>query len=128
METDITEIVFFSNPNPKNDIKITNTRAIINGKTYAMANVTSVSLSKTPSNAYIGWLLFLVGLIIIFLLSMQFGWVFVIVGLIWALVAKPSYHVNLGSSSGETDALSSKNRQLIEGIVEAINQAIIHRG
>jgi hypothetical protein len=52
-----------------------------------------------------------------------------IVGGITLMVrAKPTYVVRIGSASGEANALASKDRDHIQKIVDAMNEAIIKRG
>lgn len=49
-------------------------------------------------------------------------------GVALAIMSKPTYVVRIGSTSGEADALASKNKEYIERIVVAMNEAIIKRG
>ena len=41
---------------------------------------------------------------------------------------KPVYHVLLATSAGETRALMTKNREYLNQVVQAVNEAMIHRG
>jgi hypothetical protein len=134
------------------DIRVTNLRAIVGNKTYAMSNVTSVSLNKKdPSSCLsVTFLLIGVGLLGLFLLSLiqllssaiavprsvatptlvllLLGGGFLAIGILMRRTAKTTYVVRIGSASGESDALSSVDRALIERIVGAMNQAIVLRG
>lgn len=56
------------------------------------------------------------------------GALMLVAGLVIAALSKPSYIVRLGSASGEADALISKDREYIQKIVNALNEAIIKRG
>jgi len=49
-------------------------------------------------------------------------------GIALAIMSKPTYAVRIGSASGESNALVSKNGEYIENIVAAMNDAIIKRG
>jgi len=51
-----------------------------------------------------------------------------IVGAILIFAIPKKYAVRIGSASGETNALSSRNQAHISQIVEAINKAIVERG
>jgi hypothetical protein len=46
----------------------------------------------------------------------------------WWTKQKPELSVVLSSSSGEAQALGSKDAAYINSVVEALNNAIIHRG
>lgn len=118
-------------------VTITNARAIIGEKTYAMINITSVSMGEIPPNKSLGIALILVGVLGAVCVSMVgeswIGagvWALIVVGGgIWALtVPKPKYVVRIGSASGEKNALVSPNREYIQKIVLALNEAIIKRG
>ena len=118
-------------------IQVTNLRAMLHGKTYAMANVTSVSMytqvnSKLPgiAIAIVGCLLSLMGLasrelagcVLFFALSL------VVIGIAYANSQKDRYWVRIGSSSGEANALSSTDREYVLRVVNAMNEAIVRRG
>jgi hypothetical protein len=112
-------------------ITVTSTRAILEGKTYAMANVTSVSLAETREWAGCGGLLLLLGILpALFLFggSELIGLIglAMLIGGIAAMNAK-SYVVRIGSASGEANVLQNKDRQHIQKIVDAVNRAIIER-
>jgi hypothetical protein len=119
------------------NITITNLRAMLHGKTYAMANITSVSVythlvSKVPGIvvAVIGGLMILASLqagelkgCIAFL-----GFLFLLIGAVHAYRARNKYWVRIGSASGETNALSSTDQTYIARVVHAMNEAIVKRG
>jgi hypothetical protein len=114
-------------------ITITSTRAVLGGKTYAMANVTSVSIGENQEGAGCGCALLGVGaLLAIGGLSSAdtaelgvFGIVIVIAGFLW--MNSRTYVVRIGSASGEANALQDRSREYIQTIVDAVNQAIIDR-
>jgi hypothetical protein len=117
------------------DITISNVRAIIGNKTYAMANITSVSLHKIPAKRKPGILWAIIGF---FVMIGGFaggspgvgvlGLIILALGVWVAYSKKDFYTVHIGSSSGEADALKSKDGEYIKSIVTAINEAIIKRG
>jgi hypothetical protein len=118
-------------------IRVTNARAVIGGKTYAMANITSVSMGTRPANRNPGIVIAIVGLLIAACTGIMasdgaggivFGILVLVAGIVVAVIAKPSYIVRIGSASGEADALVSKDREYIQKIVNATNEAIIKRG
>lgn len=129
-------------------IRITPTRLVMPGKTvkegpstYTMANITSVKTVKEEPNRWGGIILALIGIILIIVgtgivktdsdLTSYYivgGAVILCIGIAWAGLVKPIYHIRIFSASGESDALKSKEKTYIARIVTAINEAIIKRG
>ncbi len=130
-------------------VKVTSARAIINGQTYSMANITSVSMREWRPDGTLGGILIIIGVLsgggsvplglfllwgmvnfkevgVILLAFLMVGAITFLVGL--ALSGSKQYAVRIGSASGEVNALNSKDRNNIQNIVEALNQAIIERG
>lgn len=126
------EKVYFSD----GAITVTSARAVLAGKTYAMANVTSVSLRVVQSSA-LSWgvLLIVVGILLIVTVFTAaaparvaaLGAILVVVGVLLAK-ARPMCIVRLGSASGEADALQSIDRPYLNQIIDAVNKAIVERG
>jgi hypothetical protein len=126
------EVSFYSD---NDGVRVTGSRLIIGGTTYAMLNITSVSCaSEAPSR--IGPLFFL----IIGALSLiggitastpgaaGFGVFLLAIGGLWWKVQKAKYHLRIASASGEANAITSTDKQRVSGIVQAVNEAIIGRG
>lgn len=114
---------------------VTNTRVIIHGQTYAMANITSVKMMHEPANLSTGNTL-LVGTIIAFCIAlMTHGALSILTTLgagglmIYAYrSAKPTYYVILGTAGGEARALSSQDKMFVGRVSAALSQAMVHRG
>lgn len=119
-------------------IIVTNTRAVLGTKTYAMANITSVSMGVIPANRVPGIVLALIGLAIAGCACsvvgkdaasvIVFGLIVLGLGIAIAAAPKTRYVVKIGSASGEANALVSKDKEYIQKIVNAVNEAIIKRG
>lgn len=113
-------------------ITITNARAVLGGKTYAMANVTSASMFSEPPSRKLGIALAIFGALIALGGGASgagvFGWVLLVVGVMLIGTAKGKHFVKLGSASGEANALEDSRREHIQKIVDALNEAIIKRG
>jgi ribosomal protein L40E len=134
-------------------VTVTNIRVLVGPKTYSMANITSVSSAKIPANQMPGVVIAILGLLIAICAgcptiglfgsgdpdAIGAGLIFVgpavVVGLLVlgvgiavAATVKPSYVVKIGSASGETDALRSKDAAYIARIVNAMEEAIVKRG
>jgi len=120
-------------------VHVTNTRVVLGSKTYALRNITSVSMAVKQGNVVPGIILIVLGIIIgscvgISSRSELLGLGILIVITIFgaALFAgqlrNTRYIVRIGSASGESDALALKDQERVKQIVAAMNQAIIQRG
>lgn len=109
------------------NVKVTNTRFIVAGQTYAMNGVTSVEqFAKKPARIVpivigIGGLIALSGSVIFAIILLG------IAAALW-IFQKATYSVLLSTSSGKAQALTSKDEQYISRVVAALNDAIISRG
>ncbi len=127
----MSEISYFQDQN----VNITNARAVLSGTTYAMSNITSVSMGERAANrnpgclvtilGFIGWgvagALENMGVLIVCILAF-------LVGIALIIMAKPSYVVRISSASGEVEGLVSQNKEYIQKVINALNEAIINRG
>ena len=117
------EKVFFES----GDVKVTSARFITYGKTQALSGITSVSSHYVKPNRMWPIILGVVGAI-----CLAFNWIvailFIALAAYWWISQKTIYFVRLESASGTADALSSKDRDFIFKVVDALNDAIIHRG
>jgi hypothetical protein len=134
------EVTYYSDDH----ITITNARARIYGKTYAMAHVTSVAmLRQNPDRLLpvvmliLGGGVFVVTILVIMLLGTDWSsfacfwlpsFVCMVIGGIWLLSSRPKYILRISTASGETDATASRDRDYIGRVVQVINQVIIERG
>ena len=132
----------------ESDILVTSARVRLHGgKTFATANITSVSTeikeypapSKQGPGCVIaaGALLGLGGLGSLgsssggSIFGLLFGAAVVFAGIQWLKSIKkpkPDYILMIGSASGEAEGMRSKDKALIERASNAINDAIIARG
>ena len=109
------------------DVKVTNARFISNGQTYAMRNVTSVKPFEQKPPRAMGVLIALIGLGVTASGNVMFGVMALAAGLAILFLIKPVYHVLLATSSGETRALKTKDRAYVNQVIQAINDAMVHR-
>jgi hypothetical protein len=101
-----------------------------------MTNITSVKTEKRDPNRWGGIMTAPIGLILIAIGSqlrdgtalILFGVVLLGAGIAWAVLLKPTYHLRVSSASGETEPLSSKDKQYIDHVITALNEALIKRG
>lgn len=108
-------------------VKVTNARFIVDGQTFAMSNVTSVKPIAVPPNRLWGCVLLLLGLT--GLMSNPFFGVPVTGVAIYVIYKqKKTYHIMLRTSGGETKALTTQQKEYLDKVVSALNEAIVHRG
>ena len=109
------------------DVKVTNARFISGSQTYAMSNVTSVKAYEKKPNRIGGIVVLVLGLAIA-AGEPAVGLAIVAAAAIYLYMQKTVYHVMLATSGGETSALKTYQRNYLDKVVSALNQAIVHRG
>jgi hypothetical protein len=109
------------------DVKVTNARFISGGQTYAMSNVTSVKAFEQKPKRLGGVLLLVIGLVVTTSAPVV-GVVITVGAAIHLFMQKTVYHVMLATSGGETSALKTHQREYLQKVVSALNEAIVHRG
>lgn len=108
-------------------VRITNTRFIVDGQTFAMNNITSVKPLEQRPNRILPGLLIVFG--VLPAINGATGGLFVaLVGAIWWAMQKTVYHVMLHTAGGETSALKTFQKGYLQSVVTALNNAIVHRG
>jgi len=124
------------------NVYVSNTRVIINGTTYATANVTSVRTVVTPAKKGCAVLMIVLGAVgALGGLTMWLGskseaaagpfmmWLIILaIGIAWYASQKPKYHVMLASAGGERQGLTSRDPALVSRTTAAIAEAIVFRG
>ncbi|MGQ2966413.1 DUF6232 family protein, partial [Methylophilus sp.] len=116
---------------------------IVRSQTYAMQSVTSVKPGVVKPSRVVASAFILIGVLLLAaeLLDLELltlldhkgvllvaGAVAILIGLIAWYLEKPRYSVILHTSAGEHHALVSDNKQDIEHVLQALNQAIVSRG
>lgn len=122
------EKVFFDD----GDVVVTNARLIASGQTYSMANITSVKIGHRPAQRK--WWRIVVAVFMMPVAHEVNRWY--VIALILLCVAlwrhekgkQDMYAVAIHTSGGEQDATESPSKGYINGIIKAINEAMIYRG
>jgi hypothetical protein len=114
-------------------ITVTNARFIVGGQTFVIRNITSVEfVYHRPSRA--GPIaLILIGIICALLVysepEVQFfmviGIALATLGLLMLVLSRTTYEISLVTSGGQLKALSSKDKQLVTIVADALNRAIV---
>ena len=124
------------------NVTVTTSRVTFADKTYALANITSVEVSKEKPRHLLSWALILFGglgtcfYVVIApqaeggALCIMIALVIVAVGLlVYYLQSKNAeYTVMLSSSASEIQATSSKDEAYVKRVAQAIRDAIVQRG
>lgn len=119
-----------------NDV-ITETRAVVGGRTIELASVDSVSLVKPVLNPTWGWALAGVGALIavigyfvwggVFLTPVFAGLALIVIGLVMAFMVRPSYTVRITDTSGAVTPLSFAKAGPAVNIANTLTQAVARR-
>ena len=116
-------------------VRITATRLIIGSTTYAMANITSIRTKTVYPTLALGIIIGIIGLVVLAISAAFNSWtgmlflvgvLLLIIGII--LAARRTYHLKVTSAAGEESPLTSKDREYINQLVVAVNEALIKRG
>ena len=121
------EVLYYSDDK---GVKITNKQAIFGKKSYELRSIISIRVTKNPSSPKIP-ILFVVGGAIFIIMNIVrfhiieifFGIFFLVVGII-DLLAKPTYMIKLLHTKGEYGPISSRDKERIEQIADALEAAI----
>lgn len=108
-------------------VRVTNTRFIVDGQTYAMSNITSVTAEVQTPNRIIPALLIVAG-VGIALTGYYAALLLSIAGIMWLKFQKTVYHVTLHTAGIETSALQTYQKEYLQRVVRALNDAIVYRG
>ena len=124
----MSEKEFYRNGN----VSISNSRFIVGTTTYAMNGVTSVKRGQNEPSKTAPIIVGLIGVVMVFAAStFLFKGIGVLVALAciaWFKSLKTEYLVFLNSSSGESQALASTDKEYIDQVIHNLNESIIHRG
>jgi hypothetical protein len=132
MSAEEKEITFYSDDR---GVRITNARLMVPNTTYAMANITSVKTDRVGPKYFGAIVTVVLGLVLLWVAGTRglsqagiLGVVLLGTGIAWGVSLKPDYHLRIFSAAGESSALSAKDKAYIEKVVQAIHEAMIHRG
>lgn len=122
-------------------VYVSNTRVVIHGTTYAMANITSVRKHVVPASNGCAALLIavaaigIVGALATALTNSGDAWggvflcgILLLIGVLWFRSLKTKYHLMLATAGGERQGLSSEDQTVVDRVTAAVADAIVHRG
>jgi len=125
MET--TEKYFYKN---SKNVIVTQSRFVAEGKTYAMRNISSVALFTKKKSRTMQILMMVIGVGLIFSPTNLriLGAIIAVLGAISMFLTHDEYSVRITTNAGETDGLVSIDKQYMQDVVNALSEAIVHRG
>lgn len=124
METQ-NETTFYQDPT----VTVTQSRFVTQSKTYAMRNISSVHIFEIVKSKVIPIILIILGLpMLISKETLFYGFLVILFGILWLILNKNQYAVRISTNAGEANSIVSKDKAYIQKIVNALNEAIIHRG
>lgn len=110
-------------------VTVTQARFVTQSKTYAMRNISSVHLFEIVKSKKLAVLLVIIGVLLMIGEETKIaGAGFLIAGGVIYRSIKNEFAVRISTNSGESNSIVSKDRKYVQGIVDALNEAIIHRG
>jgi hypothetical protein len=92
-----------------------------------MNGVTSVKrgLKEPPRSLPIALLFIGAGIMFV---HKGLGYLLLAIAILWLAMQRDKHTIMLNSASGESQALTSTDKEYIQSIINALNEAIIHRG
>ncbi|RKZ25094.1 hypothetical protein DRQ29_06870 [bacterium] len=130
--TEKNEKIYFNS----SGVLITESKALLSGKSYMVEHLNSVSLAKSVKKVReasilsgIGILVLIIGLITSASIVSILGLAFVALGIFnfgWAYL-KPIYYIKLITDDGTVVAYSSEDKELVQKIIDALNQVILDK-
>ena len=110
-------------------VTVTPSRFVTQSKTYAMRNISSVHIFEIVKSKLKAIVLVILGLLLLFSKDIFYiGLILIALGIWWFTSIKNEYAVRISTNAGEANSIVSKDRVYIQKIVDALNEAIIHRG
>lgn len=110
-------------------VTVTQSRYITQSKTYAMRNISSVHVFEIEKSKVTPVLMILLGIPVLFLSKIFWvGLILMSLGILLFISVKNEYTVRISTNAGEADSTISKDKEYIQKIVNALNDAMIHRG
>ncbi|CEJ67771.1 hypothetical protein BN1195_00047 [Chryseobacterium oranimense G311] len=110
-------------------VTVTQSRFVTQSKTYAMRNISSVHVFEIIKSKTKAVLMIIFGLLFLFFKDIFWvGFIIIALGIWWLISIKNEYAVRISTNAGEANSIVSKNKDYIQKIVNALNDAIIHRG
>lgn len=124
------EVTYYSDDE---GVKITNREAVFSKKSYEIGTIISIRVTKNPSSSTIPLILIGCGSFFLIISIIRFRFIEFFIGVfslifgIYDLVARPMHMIKLLQAKGEYVPFSSRDKDRVEQIVDALEAAIATR-
>ncbi len=119
------ETIFYQD----NIVTITQSRYVTQSKTYAMRNISSVHIFEIVKSKLPALIMIFIGIPLLFSKDIFYvGIIIIALGIWWFTYIKNEYSVRISTNAGEANSIVSKDKNYVQKIVNALNDAIIYRG
>jgi hypothetical protein len=119
------EVTFYNDAG----VLVTQARYVTRSKTYAMRNISSVHTYEIVKSKTLPIILIVIGCLMMLAEGPRImGGILLLIGIAILVLLKNEYAVRISTNSGEANSIVSKDRVYVQKIVNALNEAIIHRG
>jgi hypothetical protein len=110
-------------------VTVTQSRYVTDSKTYTIRNISSVHVFEIVKSKKLPIALIILGCFLLLTADTRiFGAFLIALGVLLLFTIKNEFAVRISTNSGEANSLVSKDKTYIQNIVNALNEAIIHRG
>jgi hypothetical protein len=107
-------------------VTVTNTHFTVPGRVFAMSDVRGVRAEQAGSKTPWPTLLYVFGLAAFFARLYRMGLLLFMAGAVVTFFARPKFAVVLDTLSGEVQAFTSRDRDYIVQIVDAVKKAVMY--
>jgi len=119
------EKLFYKDQN----VTVTQSRYVTNSKTYTMRNISSVHVFEIIKSRTLPIAMIIIGGLMLLADGTRIvGGVILLIGILILAFIKNEFAVRISTNSGEANSIVSRDKVYIQKIVDALNDAIIHRG
>lgn len=117
-------------------VKITNLRMLIGTETYKLSNITSAKFATQPKSKR-PFLFVIVGVLLVlwsvfeetgsFSEFYNIGMTLIIASVVFFLLSKPVYTIQIEGASGERNILNFTDLSFVKRIVDAVNSVVVRK-
>ena len=112
------------------DVTVTSARFVVKGQWFAMSDITSAKKFRAGKHWFLPILVMAVGWLQFCCSDRRLlaGLLAMLLGVIWLLGGRTTYHVKITTFGSEKSVLNSRQEEYIAEVVRALNDAIVARG
>ncbi len=109
-------------------IAVTSARFVVSGKTYPMSAINSVKYTVENPDITAPVVISVIGVASFWLAkAWWYALVLLAVAVGWWFLLRKKYTIEIELSSGPQDVYTTHNKEFVDKVIEALNEAIVHR-